>query len=475
MIAVSSPSPSLSRFDLAAPHRSRSIRLHGSAILAAVFGFVAFMPYPSIAVGQRTALQMGNVLTLVIIAMALTASWKNKPYFLLPLLMVPACLSILKAAIAQDGDTDLCFKSLAVISLSVAAMLATQYLLPRHAMSLMMGIAWATILHTAVGIWQIFAFARGEFPLLFLYVNPSFLSINENVETIVRYIQRPFGLFPEPSAMSSSLAPWVLFWMAELFGLIRLRHPPTRTQRVVFFVAAVGSLTVIILSRSGHAMITLAVAALFAAIWMVRSRATFRSFLAILGVCGIALPLLVFVLVQSLSVRMHGVTEMDQSWQDRGNSLWVGLSVFLAGGPATFIFGIGMGLLAPLMKRTTEYITCWSILLTYLYQTGMVGFLVLLGIGRYLLKIWRKAGHSVVFISILVVWLMGITVTTSYEHLLPLWVALGWLTMWPSICLPAGTHRNRSIAWRPDWDRHHRHVANRNYTASVPVPETSRN
>jgi len=470
MTAVLPPSPSLRAMDFAVPVRTRSLQLRGNAALAGVFGFVAFMPYPGIAVGQRTALQAGNLLTLVIVAMALTASWKRKPYFLLPLLMAPACVSIVKTAMVGDGDVALCFKSFTVISLSVAAMLATQFLLPRHALALMTGIATAAILHTVVGIWQIYAFAHGQFPLLFLYVNPSFLSIQDNVETIVRYIQRPFGLFPEPSAMSSSLAPWVLFWMAELLGLVRLRQRPARWQRAMFTVAAIGSLSVIILSRSGHAMITLAMVALFAAVWLVRCRATLRSFLAILGVFGVALPLLAWVLVQSISARMGGTTEVDQSWQDRGNSLRVGLAVFLAGGPATFLFGIGIGLLAPLMRRTTDYITCWSVLLTYLYQTGMVGFLVLLAIGRYLLNVWRHAGHGVVFICILVVWLMGITVTTSYEHLLPLWVALGWLSVWPRICHPAGRKRNRLPAWRSAWSNDRPSLRNRNEIESVVVP-----
>jgi hypothetical protein len=35
------------------------------------------------------------------------------------------------------------------------------------------------------------------------------------------------------------------------------------------------------------------------------------------------------------------------------------------------------------------------------------------------------------------VWLVGITVTTSYPQLLPLWVALGLLTVWPDVCEPA--------------------------------------
>lgn len=439
MIAVSPPSPSLRRFDLAAPGRTGWLPLRDSAALAAVFAFVAFLPYPAIPAGGHSAIQMGNLLALLIVAMTLFTSWSGKAYFLLPLILLPACLSVVKTGIVADGDMQLCFKSMGTLVISAAAVLATQYLAPRHALAMLLGIAWAAILHTVVGFWQMYSFPRGQFPLLFLYVNPSFLSVQENAETISHFIRRPFGLFPEPSAMSSSLAPWALFWLAELFGLVRLRQAPTRWQRILFAVAAVGTLSLIILSRSGHAMITLAAVALFAVIWLLRSRATAGSYMAILGVFGVALPLLVLLLVQSMNTRMNGgPTDVDQSWQSRASSLGIGWSLFMAGGPATLLFGIGMGQLAPRMAEASQFDAAWSVLLPFVYQTGMAGILVLLGIGGYLLKVWRRAGGGAVFAAVFVVWLVGITITTSYNQLLPLWMALGWLSVWPSVCLPAG-------------------------------------
>ena len=130
------------------------------------------------------------------------------------------------------------------------------------------GIAAATLLHAAVGAWQVYAFARGEIPLLGLYVNPSFLSVQEEAETIVNYIRRPFGLFPEPSAMAASISPWVILWAAEAMGLVRLRQQPRRWQRVLFTTAAAAGMGLIIISQSGHAAITLAALVGLAMAWL---------------------------------------------------------------------------------------------------------------------------------------------------------------------------------------------------------------
>src|SRR5690606_36285655 len=140
----------------------------------------------------------------------------------------------------------------------------------------------ATIVQAAVGLWQMHGFSAGYFPLTPLYINNSFLSVQDYATIIYRYIQRPFGLFPEPSAMSSSLAPWVLLWIACMCNLIQLKQTPARWQRALFGTAAAGGLALIIVSRSGHAAVTLAAALCFLGPWFLRSKATPRSFIALL-------------------------------------------------------------------------------------------------------------------------------------------------------------------------------------------------
>ena len=72
----------------------------------------------------------------------------------------------------------------------------------------------AIVLHSLIGLYQLYSFSKDQFPLLFLYVNPSFLSMEEwghDIHDYARYVKRPCGLFPEPeSAMAASLGPWIV-------------------------------------------------------------------------------------------------------------------------------------------------------------------------------------------------------------------------------------------------------------------------
>ena len=69
----------------------------------------------------------------------------------------------------------------------------------------------AIVLHSLIGLLQLYSFSKDQFPLLFLYVNPSFVSVQECVaEEYALYNKRPCGLFPEPSAMAASLGPWTV-------------------------------------------------------------------------------------------------------------------------------------------------------------------------------------------------------------------------------------------------------------------------
>ena len=227
------------------------------ALLAFCLGFLAFMPYPAIPAGKNSAVQFGNILTLLMVLPTLALTWRRRPFQYFPLLLAPLLLSTLKVGVF-GGDVVLSLKSLAVWSVSGLTMVATQLYAPRHGRQLLLGIAAATLVHSAVGLWQLYTFTYGELPLVELYVNPSFLGVQDRAHVIATYIQRPFGLFPEPSAMSSSLAPWVLLWLAEMAGLVRFPSVSRPLHRVLFVSAAAGGLLLIVLSRSGHAMVTVA-------------------------------------------------------------------------------------------------------------------------------------------------------------------------------------------------------------------------
>ena len=404
-------------------------------LVSAALGFFGLMPYPAVAVGKYTALQVGDFLVLVLAAPVLFMSWRRRPFWVFPLLMAPLCVSALKAAVAGQDGLDLCLKSLTVWGVSLVAIVAVQLCAPRYGGELLGGVAAAVLVHAGVGLWQLYSFSQGKLPLVDLYVNPSFLSVQDNATTIARYVQRPFGLFPEPSAMAASLAPWVLILFSLSFELIELKSPIGRIRRVLFGGSALAGLGLIIVSRSGHAATTSLGIVALVAVWFVRARANSRTFLAVVAVFGVFLPIVVFLAAESMGERLGGKTAFgNSSWGERADSLMNGFELVASSGMPTHLFGIGVGLMSPAITAATGLSAVFSVLLTYLFETGVVGGIAVAWVGYFLLGVWGASRFDITFALVAVVWLAGITVITSYEQLLPLWMTLGWLTVWPQVC-----------------------------------------
>jgi hypothetical protein len=78
------------------------------------------------------------------------------------------------------------------------------------------------------------------------------------------------------------------------------------------------------------------------------------------------------------------------------------------------------------------------VLLTYVFETGLVGALVVTWVGYFLFRVWVSSRYDLTFAAVGALWLIGVTLITSYEQLVPLWVTLGWLSVWPELCKPNG-------------------------------------
>lgn len=437
MTLLSAPSPIMPV--AVARERGERARIDWRAVAAVVLGFLTFMPYPAITAGHATAIQMGDLCSLLLVLPILFVPWRRRPYHLYLLILIPLCLSALKVAACGESQLDVSVKTILSWALTCLTLLAAQLYLPRYSTRIMTGIALAALVHVLVGAWQVYVFqSGGELPLLNLYVNSSFLSVQDHATAVVRYERRPFGLFPEPSAMSSSLAPWILLWVAEMAGLVRFLTPPTRRQRTLFVAATVGGLALIIWSRSGHALGVLAVLLVFGAAWLWRARATPRNFLAALFVFAVVVPLAGWVAVVALGdrVRNESRSVADSSWEERSKSMVIGFGLWSKGDAATIFLGMGAGRSAAAMQTSSAHLEAvFSGALAYLYETGVVGAAIVFGgIGYFVTRAWRASRFGLVFGSILAVWLLGVTVTTSYLQLLPVWMALGLLTVWPEVC-----------------------------------------
>lgn len=70
--------------------------------------------------------------------------------------------------------------------------------------------------------------------------------------------------------------------------------------------------------------------------------------------------------------------------------------------------------------------------------------------------------------TIALVWLIGITFITSYGQLLPIWVAFGWLVVWPSVCVSEPSPPAREFAASAEPPKRYR-----NPSWTDPLVETS--
>src|SRR6185436_5479945 len=96
---------------------------------------------------------------------------------------------------------------------------------------------------------------------------------------------------------------------------------------------------------------------------------------------------------------------------------------------ATNLFGMGVGLMSPALKESAGLDAVFSVLLTYVFETGLLGAIAVACVGYFLLRGWAATRFDLTFALVAGVWLVGVTLITSYEQLLPVWMTLGWLTV----------------------------------------------
>lgn len=414
--------------------------------IAGATAFFCMLPYPAYAVGGATAVQAGNICAaLACLPLLIGALGRPRQVHLYAVLVAPLLVAALAVAVSNSDHATLAFKSLAVWAASLLGLVVAQLYAPRCAVALLTGIAAATLLHAGVGLWQSYAFSHDHFPLVELYVNPSFLSVQENADTIARWTKRPFGLFPEPSAMSSSLSPWVLIWAGILTGVLRLKQHVTGAHRLLFAAAAAGGMALIILSRSGQTAVTMLGLLIIAALWLLRARATQATLMAVVAASGAVLPAVLWFAARAVADRIGGTNRLgNSSWEERASSIVLGFSIYAAGGLKTLLFGLGPGLASLSVWEAARLEAVWSVSLSYLYDTGVVGVLAASWLAAVLLRNWLLARFDLAYAGIGFVWLVGVTLTTSYEQLLPLWLALGVLTVWPDVFEPAAALRRQT-------------------------------
>jgi hypothetical protein len=172
---------------------------------------------------------------------------------------------------------------------------------------------------------QLFAILGGTIPFLASYSMPGYASVVANAATILQYIRRPFGQFPEPSFMAGSLTLAILsvVVIARRFGGGRLSR--------LDLIAVLSGSAAIALSQSGSAILGLGIIVAVATLTSPSGRA--RASLILLVIPAAAVSSWVFGERDSST---------NYSWRDRLASVQAGLD-YWSSDVGRLWFGLGRG------------------------------------------------------------------------------------------------------------------------------------
>ncbi len=410
-----------------------------------LFTFVCFFPNPALPIGGSTGLQAGQIMALLSLPLVLMSGLPKRHTLVLLLLLLPMLVSgfsvVLTGRALSNGI---------VLKATIATALVFMVLVPagkvankKYTLPLLYGLAWAVVLNVAVGLYQVYSFARDVFPLPGLYQNPSFGIVTGDPEAYALYVKRPFGMFPEPSAMAASIGPWLVF----IVGLLlypKLQHGMTRGLRMQLLLAVVGGVALILLSSSGFT-VWLLISLLLVGLPALKDRLLrlhrFGSWLVLITFVVVCVALVYFSLA-NVGSRLD--IQENSSWSARLASIIWALS-YLGTSPGNLFFGVGPGQ-SSLLLQSPEAFTLlpesfgeltvtavWSVAARYVQEMGLLGAVALaLTLIMVLRAIVRSSARLMGF-SCLLAWLAGVILTTSYLPLLPIWLLLGVLLNWDRI------------------------------------------
>jgi hypothetical protein len=406
---------------------------------ARFFACSCFFPYPALPIGGSNGLQLSQALALAGAPFFLVRV-PGRPFRALLLILTPIYLSALVNSMLDSlPSTDFLPKESVSLTLALVVLWPSDRVMQRDLFREVLAAACAAIVvHALIGLDQVRSFAHGEFPLLFLYRNPSFKSMEEWSRIYAVYIQRPCGLFPEPSAMAASLGAWLVLLAGLLIDPRHARAFGWRRGTLLALAVAAG-FALVALSRSG---LTFAIMGSVLALCVAKVPSWFRSFgfgklltmafmlLSVLGVLGYAATRL-----------SGGLSErMDSSWGLRGISIQAGLTANTD--LSSLAIGVGPGQSTPIIRRRLAWVplppdqdelAIFSLTVCYYMETGLVGAVAMLAVLIMVLKAIARSSAVLLGLSALGTWLMGVLATTSYMPLSAIWLFLGAMLCWDGL------------------------------------------
>lgn len=407
-------------------------------VFARFFAGSCFFPYPALAIGANNGLQVSQALALAGVPLLLMRA-PGRPFRALLILLTPIYISVLMNVMLGDAPSISVLPKEAIsLSLAMLVLWPSEWLVERPLVpDLFTAAAVAIMIHALIGLIQVYSFTKDEFPLLFLYKNPSFRSLQEWSPVYARYIKRPCGVFPEPSAMAASLGPWLVLLTGLLLDPAQAKRLGWRTGRAA--IAVGGGFLLVALSRSGC---TFAVMAAVLALCAARFRGQIASFgVGKLLTMGLVLAAVIGVLAYALSSLSHGYEDrMASSWGIRGASIQAGLTSNVE--LTSFTFGVGPGQSPPIISRALAGIplpedegslAIFSLIVCYYMETGLLGALAMFAVLVMVLRSLARSSALLLGLCTLGTWLVGVGATTSYMALSAIWLCLGVLLCWDQL------------------------------------------
>lgn len=423
--------------------RSRLNTYRLGSVFTFVFVFSCFFPNPALPAGSSTGLQLSQALALLFLPVMLFKGMPVRHSLALLLVLLSMAASGFYVVLTGRAITDE-----VVVKVTVATMLALLPLVPLgwlllkgYTLHVLRAAAWGIIANGLLGAYQLYSFARNTFPAMWIYQNPSYGDFIQSQEIEwALYVKRPFGFFPEPSAMSSSIGPWLVLIVGLLMypGMLR---GATKRMKTLFWAALVLGLALIITSQSGY-MLPLMASMLVVSLPML-ARLAIRAyrpgnmlFLSILGISGVVLA------VVAISYLGERLDFQNDSWQQRGSSIIWGI-YYLGTDLGVLLFGVGPGQSYEMLwqaggeQNLSSGSAVWSVTVNHLQEQGLVGGLAMLVVLGLVARAIIRSSRRMAGFACLLAWLAGVILTTSYISLSPIWLFLGALLLWDHIFDPA--------------------------------------
>lgn len=379
----------------------------GASILQALI-FFSLLPYPSVfSVGNTVGVTPGLILATTIVVLRLPAALSSKSFVGAFSFMAISSLAAVVASLS-GGNSALSVRGLFAAALVVTPLLAASALRGAFTWRVIAPpLMIASVIHLLVAALQIRSFGSGDLPLMALFSNPSFADLGAVEQEYSLYVQRPFGLTPEPSAMASLLGPVSMILLLASEGSRGL----SRRMRFMCRAVALALVALVVISGSVYSVFLLAALAAY----------TLRSVRS-----GTPLALVLAPFAGWLGWTAAGIDRLsvsdNASFEGRFQSLLDGASL-LWDQPQSLLVGVGPGgSVAALVASGRQSPAIHSIVLTQAVELGLIA-LVLWGVLGVALITAKSRWKRWCF----VVWLAGPLVTTGYSALAGLWVLLSLL------------------------------------------------